>query len=167
MKEMVSIDAESEAIEAGKIDTDKIIRDHLLVSMGVGLVPIPFIDFVGGKGVQLNLIRKLAQGYDIPFSNDMVKNCLGALISGVVPASAGVLLGGSMAKLFPGVGHITGALTVSAVAGASTYAVGKVFNRHFAEGGSFLSFDPQKAKSYYEEMFKEGREIAGEIKKNI
>jgi hypothetical protein len=43
--------------------------------------------------------------------------------------------------------------------------VGKVFARHFAEGGTFLSFDPEKAKAFYEEMFKEGQEVAADIKK--
>ncbi len=47
---------------------------------------------------------------------------------------------------------------------ACTYAVGKVFSRHFAEGGTFLSFDPEEARAFYEEMFKEGQEVAAELK---
>jgi len=35
------------------------------------------------------------------------------------------------------------------VAGAATYAIGKVFVRHFASGGTFLTFNPEKVKDYY------------------
>ena len=143
---------------------DKLIRNHVYAAMAVGLIPLPFLDFAGVTGVQLNLMRKLAQIYNIPFSKDMVKNLIGALIGGAFPASAGVQVGGSIAKIIPGIGHIAGTASVVIVAGAATYAIGKVFNRHFSEGGTFLSFDPEEARAYYEEMFREGQEVAAEIK---
>ena len=165
MKEVAGHEPEKEKNAPGRADTGKIIRHHLLASMGVGLVPIPFIDLAGITGIQLNLIRKLARVYNTPFSKDLVKNCLGALIGGVIPVSAGAGIGGSLAKFVPVFGHAAGAVSVSAVAGAFTYAVGKVFNRHFSEGGTLLSFDPEKVKSFYEEMFKEGQEVSKNIKK--
>jgi hypothetical protein len=36
-----------------------------------------------------------------------------------------------------------------AFASASTYAVGKVFIQHFATGGTFLDFDPDKVKAHF------------------
>ena len=50
------------------------------------------------------------------------------------------------------------------IAGASTYAVGKVFYRHFASGGTFLTFDPEKARAYYEEMFQKGKDVVKGMK---
>lgn len=144
---------------------DTIIRNHLIAAMAAGLIPVPLLDFVGISGIQLNLLRKLAKVYNIPFSDDMVKNLIAALIGGSLPASLGPYLWGSIAKVFPGPGSVVGAVSTSAVGGASTYAVGKAFNRHFAEGGTFLSFDPEKAKAFYAEMLKEGQNLASELKK--
>lgn len=145
-------------------EADDIIRKHIYISMGVGLLPLPFLDFVGVAGVQLNMLRKLAELYRVPFSKDIVKNLIGSLIGGSFPASVGAKFGGTFAKIIPGVGHLLGAASVSAAAGASTYAIGKVFKRHFAEGGTFLSFDVKNARAFYEQMFKEGQHVTDEIK---
>ena len=151
--------------ESTQTEVDKLIKNHVYVSIGIGLVPVPFLDFVGVTGVELNLLRKLAQVYNVPFSKDMVKNLIGALIGGAFPASVGARITGSMTKAVPVMGYIAGALGSSVISGASTYAIGKVFNRHFSEGGTFLSFDIEEARAYYEEMFKEGQNVAAEMKK--
>ncbi len=153
-----------EVLDTTKKFSDKIIRQHVYMSLGVGLIPIPFVDFIGVTGIQLNLMRKLSELYAVPFSKDMVKNIIGALIGGAFPASVGSRILASVSKTVPGVGQTVGAVCAATVSGASTYAVGKVFARHFAEGGSFLSFDPEKAKAFYEEMFKEGQEVAAKMK---
>ena len=153
-----------EASDVPEVTANKTIKRHVYVALGIGLIPIPFFDFVGVTGVQLNLMRKLAQIYNIPFSKDMVKNLIGALIGGAFPASFGPRIAASVAKTIPGMGSAIGVASASAVSGACTYAVGKVFSRHFAEGGTFLSFDPEAAKAFYEDMFKEGQEVAAELK---
>jgi len=144
-----------------KVDT--MIRRHVYAALGIGLIPIPFLDFAGVTGVQLNLLRKLAQIYNIPFSENLLKNVIGAIIGGAFPASAGPLVASSIAKTVPAIGHILGAAGSAGVSGACTYAIGKVFSRHFAEGGTFLTFDPEKARQFYEEMFREGQEVVGEM----
>jgi len=153
-----------DASDVPEVNADKTIRHHVYVALGIGLIPIPFLDFVGVTGVQLNLMRNLAQIYNMPFSKDMVKNLIGALIGGAFPASTGPRIAFSIAKTVPGIGSALGVASASAVSGACTYAVGKVFSRHFAEGGTFLSFDPEAAKAFYEEMLKEGQEVAAELK---
>jgi len=158
---------DEQSVETPEKIADKLIRQHVYMSLGVGLIPIPFVDFIGVSGIQLNLMRKLSDLYTVPFSKDMVKNIIGALIGGAFPASAGSLILASVSKIVPGVGLTVGAVCASTVSGASTYAVGKVFARHFAEGGTFLTFDPEKAKEFYEEMFKEGQEVAAAMKGKI
>jgi uncharacterized protein (DUF697 family) len=153
-----------ELIDTKEEIADKMIRQHVYMALGVGLVPVPFVDFVGVTGIQLNLMRKLSELYAVPFSKDMVKNIIGALIGGAFPASVGSRILSSISKVVPGVGQTMGAVCAATVSGASTYAVGKVFARHFSEGGTFLSFDPEKAKAFYEEMFRQGQEVATEMK---
>jgi hypothetical protein len=40
-----------------------------------------------------------------------------------------------------------------------------VFIKHFETGGSFFNFDPKRMKAYYDEKFKEGKEVASDMKK--
>lgn len=70
----------------------------------------------------------------------------------------------SMTKVIPGVGQTAGVVTMPLLAGATTYAIGKVFNQHFASRGTFLTFDPDKVKTYYAEMLKEGQQVATTMK---
>ncbi len=151
-----------EKVEGEGADTT--LRNHVLGALGVGLIPIPIVDIVALTGIQLNLLRKLAAEYDVPFSEDLVKNILGSLIGGSIP----VLFARSFFSLVKGIpliGHTTGALTMPVLAGASTYAVGKVFIQHFASGGTFLTFDPDKVRDFYNEMYKEGQKMASNLNK--
>ena len=150
--------------EFSSAKTDRLIRHHVYASMGVGMIPIPFVDFAGVAGIQFNLLRKLAQSYNISFSKNIVKTLIGALAGGAFPATLGTQLGGSLAKMIPGIGQTFGVAAVTVSAGASTYAVGRVFNRHFAQGGTFLSFDPAEARAFYEEMYQEGRGVAAKMR---
>ncbi len=153
---MGNTDAKTEKSE--KETTDKIIKNHMYGAIAVGLVPIPAVDMVALTGVQLNMLRKIAKSYDIPFSRDKGKNLIAALAgSGIPVMSAGPLM--SLAKTIPVVGQTVGALSMSAVAGATTYAVGKVFVQHFASGGTFLDFDPAKVREYYAEKFNESQDM--------
>ncbi len=139
------------------------IKTHVLSAMGVGLIPLPLVDLLGVAGVQVSLIRKLAGIYDIPYSQDKIKNVLTPLVGGAVPVlSATTMI--SLFKAIPVIGQTTGALAVSITSGAVTYAVGKVFVQHFASGGTFLTFDPEKVKDYYEAMLKEGKKVASDLK---
>jgi uncharacterized protein (DUF697 family) len=133
----------------------KIIRRHMYAAMGGGLLPFPLLDFFTVTGIQVNMLMQLAKKHHITFSEYKIKNLIGALLGGAFSVGAGGRIARSFAKLTPGLGHTFVAATTSATAGASTYAVGKVFHRHFAQGGTFLTFDPEKARAFYEKKFAE------------
>ena len=154
---------ENVEMEAGE-GSDNTIRNHVLGSMGVGLIPVPVVDLVALTGIQLNMLRKLAKAYDVPFTKDKVKNMIASLIGGGLPVTFSSAFA-SLIKSVPIIGQTTGALAMPILAGATTYAVGKVFTQHFASGGTFLNFDPDEVKDYYYEMFKEGQDKASKMKK--
>ena len=141
----------------------KTIKNHVWTSMGIGLIPVPLVDFVGLIGVQISMLRKLAKAYDVPFSQDRVKNVVTSLIGGFLPTTMSIPLA-SLMKGIPFVGQTAGALAMPAVAGATTYAIAKVFTQHFASGGTFLNFNPDAVKEYYFDMFKEGEKVVDELK---
>ena len=153
-------------VEVPKEEVDRILRHHVWGAVGVGLVPVPLVDLVALTGVQLNMLRKFAKAYNVPFVKDAAKNILSSLVGSAVPVAVAPGLAASIAKVIPVFGQTVGVVTMPIIAGAATYAVGKVFIQHFASGGTFLTFDPDKVKDYYAEMFKEGEKVAADMKKD-
>ena len=152
----------TEILEPNQEEIGRLIRNHVIGAMGVGLIPMPVVDFVALSGIQLNLLRKMALAYNIPFSKDKGKNLIGALIGGGLTLPAGYALA-SLVKIVPIIGSTAGAVAMPAAAGATTYAIGKVFLQHFASGGTLLNFDPEKVKAYYKEMFEEGKTYSASL----
>ena len=149
----------------GGVAAEITIRNHIIGSIGVGLIPLPVVDLVALTGIQLNMLRKLSKAYDIPFSRNLAKNIIASLIGGVIPVTfTGTLM--SLMKGVPLIGLTVGALTMPILSGATTYAVGKVFIQHFASGGTFLNFNPDEVREYFYEMFKEGQEVVAKLKKS-
>ncbi len=139
-------------------------KNHILASMGVGLVPIPLVDLVALIGVQLDMIRTVAKEYDVPFRRDIGKSVITTLLGGFIPVALGGTLA-SLIKCIPLIGQTTGAVTMPVISGASTYAIYKVFVQHFESGGTFLDLDPAKVKSYFAEQFTKGKTVAADLKK--
>jgi uncharacterized protein (DUF697 family) len=71
---------ETETKTVAKEDLAGLIRHHVYAAMGVSLIPFPLVDFAALTGVQINLIRKIAGRYNIPFTKSTVKNILSSLI---------------------------------------------------------------------------------------
>ena len=120
----------------------------MLYAAGLGLIPIPILDAAGILGVQVVMIKDIAKIYRAPFKDHIVKSLIGSLV-GSVGTIGGI-------KAIPGVGSVLGGVTVSFSAAAATYAIGKVFAQHFAQGGTLLDFDPVKSRAYFQEQFIEG-----------
>ena len=139
---------------------EKIIRNHIVWSMGAGLIPIPVADFFAVSAVQLDMIRQLTKQFNVDFKETEGKAVITALAgSGMARLGAGAV------KVIPGVGSLLGGITMSVLSGASTFALGQVFKRHFETGGTFLDFDVDRLRKYYQEQFEKGKKVARDIKK--
>jgi len=134
-------------------EAEKIIRKYMWGAVAAGAVPAPLLDIALITGIQLQLVRSLAWRYDVPFSEQLGPSVISVLVGGSLP-----VLSSGMLKFLPGVGFLFGLVGVPIIAGASTYAVGRVFIQHFESGGTFLTFDPQKVRGYYAEQFSTGKE---------
>lgn len=136
-----------------------IAQASMYCAMGAGLVPIPLFDFVVVTGIQLEMLRRLSKLYDVKFSAHAGKNIIGSLVGGGVPSMVSPIVA-STVKIVPVVGYTLGAISMPVIAGATTYAIAKVFIQHFESGGTFLTLDPKAVKEFYAEKFKEGAELA-------
>ncbi len=146
--------------ERGK-HAETIIRNHILFSMGAGVIPVPVVDIFAVSASQLDMIRQLCKVYDQDFSESQGK----AIVSSLTTATLARLGAGSLAKLIPLVGSFVGSVTNAILAGASTYALGQVFKIHFETGGTILDFDTKRLKKLYDEQFEKGKKVAEELRK--
>ncbi len=148
---------------APKDETDMIIWRHMYASMGISLIPVPLLDFAGLTAIQINMVKKLAKAHGIPFSRNKTVNILVSLLGGMFPTFHAAPLAASVIKIVPAMGQVAGAAAMPALAGASTYAIGKVFDRHMQHFASGETTDYEKIKEYHTEMLKQGEEIASEM----
>jgi uncharacterized protein (DUF697 family) len=118
-----------------------------LWSGAAGLVPLPLVDMAAVGGVQLYMLRRLSEIYEIPFSENLSKSILSSFAGAVVPATTAATAG-SIMKGVPIVGTVIGVLTMPAVAAGATWIIGKVFIKHFASGGTLLDFDPPDYREF-------------------
>jgi len=140
---------------------DTVIRNHIVFSMGAGIIPVPVVDVFAVSATQLDMIRQLCKVYDVDFSETQGK----AIVSSLTSATLARLGAGSLAKLIPIIGSAVGSITNSLLAGASTYALGEVFKLHFKTGGTILDFDTNRLKKLYKEKFEKGKKVAEELRK--
>lgn len=141
---------------------ESIIRNHMIWSMGMSVViPIPIADIFAVSAVQLDMIRQLCKVYEKDFTETQGKAIVTALTSSTL-AKAGAR---SLVKLIPGIGTLIGGVAVSVFNGASTYALGEVFKKHFEMGGTVLDFDAERLKKVYKEKFEKGKKMAEQVRK--
>ena len=140
---------------------DTIIKNHIVWSMGAGLIPVPIVDFFAVSGIQLDMIRQLCKLYDQDFKESEGK----AIITSLTGSGLARMGARAMVKFIPGVGSVIGGVTMAVLSGASSYALGEVFQKHFETGGTFLDFDPKRLKKMYNEKFEKGKQVAEQIKK--
>ena len=126
-----------------------VVKKYALFSLGGGFIPVPKVDLVLIAALQVLMLRELAKEYDVPFSRNLGKSAVSALLGGYLPTRLGLGGLGSLVKAVPVVGTYIGFATVPAFAPAATYAIGKVFIQHFESGGPFLDFDPDKVRDHF------------------
>lgn len=140
---------------------DMVIRNHVMWSMGAGFIPVPIADLFAVTAVQLDMVRQMCKIYDIDFKETEGK----ALITTLTGSSLARLGSRALVKLIPGVGSYIGGVSLAILSGASTYALGEVFKKHFETGGTFLDFDPARLTKFYQEKFEKGKKVAKDLKK--
>ena len=142
----------------------KIVRKHVLTSMGIGIIPIPFLDIAGITAINIRMISKISRRYGDTFNKQIATNVITSLVSsmGAKGAANGVL--GSLVKSIPFIGGVAWAVTYPAVAGATTYALGQVFIRHYEAGGTLLTLDSDSVKEYFNEQYDKGKTRVKEVK---
>ena len=141
---------------------DKVIENSVIWAMAASLIPIPLADMIAVTVIQADMVRRLAEINGVEANNANIESWLGTLSGGVLSK-----LGAQALKLIPGWGSIAGGVGMAVLSGASTYAAGKTFAKHFKEGGNLEDFDTEAVKGFYDEQLIKGRDFAKQMKDEV
>lgn len=133
------------------------IRRHTLYAAAGTLIPIPFIEVVTNTSMQIHMIAQLCDIYGVRFSEHAVKASLATFVGVVVPSGSIGASVHTLARAVPVVGPVLGLTTAPVLAGAMTWAIGRVFAWHFERGGSLDDFRAEDAIARFRKEFAEGK----------
>jgi uncharacterized protein (DUF697 family) len=122
--------------------------DRFAIWSGVaGLVPIPVVDLLAVGGLQVQMLRRLSQLYDIEFSENRGKAVIAALAGTMIPATSGMGAASAL-KAVPILGMLASGFVMPALSAGATFAIGKAFIQHFESGGTLLDFNPPDYRDF-------------------
>lgn len=140
--ETAHMTAEARDAYAGKL------VDRFATWAGVaGFLPIPVVDMVAVGALQLQMLRRLSQIYDVPFSDNKGKSLIASLLGAIIPTSSS-MGASSVLKAIPVLGTAVAAFVTPVLAAGATYAIGKTFIQHFRSGGTLLDFKPPEYREF-------------------
>ncbi|RKZ50463.1 MAG: GTPase [Candidatus Parabeggiatoa sp. nov. 3] len=145
-------------------EAHEMVKQYTLGSIAIAAVPFPLVDLAAVTGLQVKMVHSIANHYEVPFSQTMVKSMIAALTGGALSATTATSIT-SLVKVVPFFGQIAGFLGGAVMFGATSYAIGKVFIEHFESGGTFLDFDPENMKAHFQQLFEEGQQFATQASK--
>jgi len=141
-----------------------IVRRNVLWALGVGMVPIPIVDFVGVGAVQVKMLKELSDLYGVKFSEQIAKKIVASLVAAVGSAGLGVAIASTFFKFVPVVGTSLGVVSMPIVSGAFTMATGRVFVAHFESGGTILTFNPSAIRDHFRAEFQQAKQVVTQMK---
>ena len=133
----------------------EIIKRHVLLSGGIAFLPVPLMDMAAVTAIGARMLRRLCDNYELEFSKERVKSLVASLLGGW---NAG-LIAGSLFKAAPLIGLPVVVASSVVAFSAITYALGTIFMKHFATGGSLLDFDPEKHREDFSKAYEQGKRV--------
>ena len=146
--------------EKKRLMADNVIKNYVILAMGTGLIPSALVDIVAITALEVKMIGDLARAYDFPVPYRLVRyKILISLIGSIGPVYLSARMHAAL-KSVPLIGHAVYVGMLSITGGAAMYAVGKIFQKHYESGGTFLSSDNSVLRNYFREKYEEGKTVA-------
>ena len=119
------------------------------------------VDILAVTAIQMDMLQQLSKLYEIDFNEERGKSLVTALVGSAIGTSIG-RMGASAVKAIPEVGTALGITSQVILSGATTYAIGKVFQSHFKNQGTLFNFKPEAMKDKFVEFLNIGKQVAKE-----
>lgn len=112
----------------------KIVNNYTLVSSGLGLIPAPLFYQVVLGGLLGKMLYDLSELYGTSLTKQKNKAIIASVLGGAHSEWITVYLGGNIEKVLPGLAAIGNTFARPVVASGITYAIGRLFVKHFDTG---------------------------------
>jgi uncharacterized protein (DUF697 family) len=142
---------------------EMVVKDHMLIALGVGIIPVPLVDLVAAFGSQVWMVQRLCGIYGVKFSENLARSLIMSLFSTLGLASMAIGIGFSFGKMIPGAGTLVGMLSLPIMSAALSYSIGKIFIGHFELGGTLVDFDPRANGAYFRDLYRRGKAFATDL----
>jgi uncharacterized protein (DUF697 family) len=126
---------------------DKLVDRFSIWSGVAGLVPLPVVDVLAVGGLQVQMLRRLSQIYNVDFSLNRGKALVAALAGCMIPATSGMGAASAL-KAVPILGLLASGFVMPVLSAGATFAIGKAFIQHFESGGTLLDFNPPDYRDF-------------------
>ena len=138
---------------------NRAVKIHSALSGALGVIPLPPLGVAMIVANNLKMLHKLSSIYGVKYYKDVGKEAISSFLVGCGTYSISGRLIWGLSALAPAAAPVIGIVTIPIFGSSATYAIGKIFVQHFESGGTFLTFDPEKVRGHYAELFKEGKEL--------
>lgn len=152
-------DKQDKELDSLSPKADKLINKYAFHSGVAGFIPVPILDTLALLSIQRTMLYRLCKLYGVPFSLKLAKTLLKTMMGLVAWNVAGPMVTSAI-KIIPGIGLLAGGTGMAALGSASTYATGKVFQKHFERGGTLEDFDLEKARETFAAELEKGKELS-------
>jgi uncharacterized protein (DUF697 family) len=143
---IAATDAAPESESRNEVAT-KLVDRFAIWSGVAGLIPIPVVDLLAVGGLQVQMLRRLSQIFDVEFSENRGKAVIAALAGTMIPATSGMGAASAL-KAVPILGMLASGFVMPALSAGATFAIGKAFIQHFESGGTLLDFNPPDYREF-------------------
>lgn len=140
-------------------EVESIIKSFVIGSMAVALVPVPAFDAAAIIALQVKMVHSLTTLYNVPFNEKLAQRLMISLIGGAAPVAAAIA-GASLLKSIPLLGTVSGTASMVVLAGAATYASGKVLAYHLDNGGDLSNVNMSSMRESFRAQFAKGKSVA-------
>jgi uncharacterized protein (DUF697 family) len=134
------------------------ILGYSVLAASAGAIPIPWLDLLILPGIQMRLIRHLAELYGQPLTGERFAELASALGLGLMVRQAGR----ELVKFIPILGSVAGGI----LAGASTFALGKAFCYYYSAVHQGHVPKPEDIRRYYREQLERAERAWSKIHKS-
>ncbi|SME90050.1 Uncharacterized conserved protein, DUF697 family [Tistlia consotensis] len=135
------------------------VKTYVIASMSVGTLPLPLFDTAALFALHMRMVQQLAHRYGHRYSEHAARATILSLLGGGLSVGLGIGAA-SLLKAVPGIGWALGGLGLPTLAGATTYAIGQTYIKHFEEGGTLLDLDAETLRGFFNAQFRRGRAFA-------
>jgi uncharacterized protein (DUF697 family) len=108
------------------------VKLHSGLAVGSVLIPVPGADVAAAAANIWTMYARINGELNLPFSENIIKSVAAGVATNIGGAAAGLLVLGTAAKLFPGIGSVGGAALMAATVYGITIVSGIVYMRAVA-----------------------------------